>query len=188
MCDGCVQTLSALCAGADEYVLLLADDYLAILDRLIHKHQQLAAQPALQQDPTSPSDGTGNQPSSISAAEAASIAATLKLFRDRVVPAWTDSSIPRATLLQLLRQPGQASTATPTCAGVRPAGGQQPKPTAAGASREPAHERHLLALDLLCRDSRSPDSYQLTVPGAAAFVKSVVSGRQELLQQLGRKK
>ena len=179
--------LVCLRTGADEYVLLLADDYLAILDRLIHKHQQLAAQPALQQDPTSPPDGHGNQPSSISAAEAASVAATLQLFRDRVVPAWTDSSIPRATLLQLLRQPGQASTAPPA-APSRPTGGQQPKPAAAGASREPAHERHLLALDLLCRDSRSPDSYQLTVPGAAAFVKSVVSGRQELLQQLGRKK
>lgn len=174
--------------GADEYVLLLADDYLAILNKLIHRQQQLAAQHALQQDPTSSSDGTAgpNQPRSMSAAEAASIATTLQLFRDRVVPSWTDSSIPRSTLLQLLRQPPSQDSTGAAAAPGRPAG-QQPTAAAAGG-KEPAHERHLLALDLLCRDSRSPDSYQLTVPGAAAFVKSVVSGRQELLQLLGRKK
>jgi hypothetical protein len=49
-------------------------------------------------------------------------------------------------------------------------------------------ERQLLAAEVVTRDSRRPDSYLLTVPGAAAFVRSVVSGRQELLQLLGRKR
>lgn len=40
----------------------------------------------------------------------------------------------------------------------------------------------------MTRDIRDPDSYVLTVPGAAAFVRSVTAGRQELLQLLARKK
>ncbi|WIA16353.1 hypothetical protein OEZ85_013051 [Tetradesmus obliquus] len=37
-------------------------------------------------------------------------------------------------------------------------------------------------------DRHAPDSLMFTVSGAAAFVKSVVAGRQELLQMLKRKK
>jgi hypothetical protein len=173
-------------AGADEYVLLLAGDYLSLINNLIAKYQQLAAQPPPAAAPAPNTTGR------TSAADAASVAGTLQLFRDRVVPAWTDSSIPCVTLLQLLRAPSHDSSSKTTTrpAHVRRNGpaGQLNKAAGAAASSEPAYERHLLAVDLLCRDIRSPDSYQLTVPGAAAFVKSVTLGRQELLQLLGRKK
>lgn len=169
-------------AGADEYVLLLAGDYLSIINNLIIKYQQLAAQPSPAAAAT-PTTTTG----STSAADAASVAATLQLFRDRVVPAWTDSSIPGATLLQLLRAPSHDASSR-TAPLPAPASRSNPAGLKAAPSPEPAYEQHLLAVDLLCRDIRSPDSYQLTVPGAAAFVKSVTSGRQELLQLLGRKK
>lgn len=172
-------------AGADEYVVLLADDYLAIINRLIQQHQQLASQHAQQQGSSAATATTAaseSDPGS-SAAEAASIGTTLQLFRDHVVPAWRDSSIPRSKLLELLRS-AQHTTAASARASARPAAA-----AAAGrAGKEPAYERHLLALDLMTRDIRSPDSYVLTVPGAAAFVKSVVAGRQELLQLLSRKK
>jgi hypothetical protein len=171
-------------------VLLLAEDYLGINNRLIQKYQQLAQQQQ-QQQPSAHSHADGqhasNGSSSTSAAEYASIAATLQLFRDRVVPVWRDSSIPRSTLLQLLRtQPAAAAGAAHTAAAARsrvvaPAHGSADKEAA-------AHERHLLAVDLMTRDTRSPDSYLLTIPGAAVFVKSVVAGRQELLRLLSRKK
>lgn len=152
-------------AGADEYVLLLADDYLDIINKLLHKHQQLAMQPSQQQQ-----QPTAGSSCCSSAADSAGMVATLQHFRDNVVPAWHEASIPRSKLLQLLRM-GTSS----------PAAGGHPVSDA-------AHERHLLALELVTRDSRSTDSYLLTVPGAAAFVKSVLTGRQEVLQMLSRKK
>jgi hypothetical protein len=166
--------------------VLLADDYLAIINRLVQQHQQLASQHVQQQGPSAAA-ASGSEEAASNTAEAASIAATLQLFRDHVVPAWRDSSIPRTKLLELLRsaQHGVAASASVSGrASTRPAAA-----AAAGtAGKEPAYERHLLALDLMTRDSRSPDSYVLTVPGAAAFVKSVLAGRQELLQLLSRKK
>lgn len=171
----------------------MAEDYLGIINRLIQKYQQLAQQ---QQQPSAQSHANGehaSDDSSTSAAENASIAATLQLFRERVVPVWRDSSIPRSILLQLLRtQPtaadGAANTGTPahTAAAAR---GRTLSAAIGGADKEAAaYERHLLATDLMTRDTRSPDSYLLTIPGAAVFVKSVVAGRQELLRLLSRKK
>lgn len=196
-----------LAAGADEYVLLLAQDYITLIDTLIHKHQQLAAQPAQQQQAAAAAGSNADNaqhhdPSTSSPAESASIAATIKLFRDRVVPAWHDATIPRSTLLQLLQStPTPPLPTAPTAPADRAQQQQksscrQPQPgaRAGGAvpvrssSSQPPYERHLMAVDLMTRDSRSPDSYLLTVPGAAVFVKSVLSGRQEVLQLLARKK
>jgi len=156
-------------AGADEYVLLLADDYLDIINKLLHKHQQLATQPSQQQQQPTAGSTTGSS-CCRGAADSAGMVATLQRFRDHVVPAWHEASIPRSKLLQLLR----TGTSSPAASG-------QPVSDA-------AHERHLLALELVTRDSRSTDSYLLTVPGAAAFVRSVLTGRQEVLQMLSRKK
>lgn len=194
-------SMSSWRAGADEYVLLLAEDYLGIIDRLIQKYQQLAQQ---QPQPVAHSHAHSEHASngsSTSAAETASIATTLRLFRDRLVPVWRDSSIPRSTLLQLLRtQPTAANgTADPaacantgTSARTAAAAAARSKTAAAALGGEDkeaaAHEQHLLAVDLMTRDTRSPDSYLLTIPGAAVFVKSVVAGRQELLRLLSRKK
>jgi hypothetical protein len=167
--------------------VLLAEDYFAIINRLIQQHQQLASQHTQEQAPTAATltaAASGSGPGSCTA-DAASIAATLQLFREHVVPAWRDSSIPRSKLLDLLCS-GQHATAGP--ASVSRRASTCPGAAARTAGHEPAYERHLLALDLLTRDIRSPDSYVLTVPGAAAFVKSVVAGRQELLQLLSRKK
>jgi hypothetical protein len=74
-----------------------------------------------------------------------------------------------------------------------PSQSQPVKPPAAAAaaaalSSADAIQRRLLSAELVCRDSRATDSFMFTVPGAAAFVKSVVAGRQELLQMLKRKK
>lgn len=162
-----------LAAGADEYVLLLADDYLQIINQLVQKHQQLASdpQPQQQQQPAAAAAQYNGKDGSSAASDAASTAATLQLFRDHVVPAWHEASIPRATLLSLLRSAGGTAAAA-----------------ASSSVRDSALERHLLAVDLVTRDSRCPDSYLLTVPGAAPFVKSVLAGRQELLQILTRKK
>lgn len=186
-------------AGADEYVVLLAGDYLAILNRLIQHHQQLARQQSQNgQAPAAPADASDPSGSS-SPAESASMAATVQLFRDRVVPVWRESSIPCSTLLQLLRSRQAMSRTAPTAAPTVATSAQTiGRPTAAAVAaraaaagvvgKEPPYERHLLALDLMTRDLRSPDSYVLTVPGAAAFIKSVTAGRQELLQLLARKK
>jgi hypothetical protein len=186
--------ICSCCAGADEYVLLLAEDYLGIINRLIQKYQQLAQQQQ-QQQPSAHSLANGEHPSgngsSTSAADSASIAATLQLFRDRVVPVWKDSSIPRSTLLQLL---GTQLTAADGAANTGPpahtaAAARSRALLAGGADKQAAaYERHLLATNLVTRDTRSPHSYLLTIPGAAVFVKSVVAGRQELLRLLSRKK
>eukprot|EP00775_Hariotina_reticulata_P002010 gene2010-2332_t len=64
-----------------------------------------------------------------------------------------------------------------------------PVAATAPAARDTADVlRHLLAADLICRDASNPDCFVFTVPGASTFVKSVVSGRKELLQLLSRRK
>jgi hypothetical protein len=123
----------------------------------------------------------GTPSSTSSSAEHAAMAATLQAFRSRVLPACNDSHITSSRLLQLMRT---APAANHT---------QHANPPAAAAAAAvigsaDAIQRRLLSAELVCRDSRSPDSFMFTVPGAAAFVKSVVAGRQELLQMLKRKK
>lgn len=193
-----------LCAGADEYVVLLTSDYLRIINSMITQHMQLQQQQ--QQDrqqqghPAAPAAYSSLQPSIIgssdssNSAQHAVVTKTLQLFRDHVVPACQESHITRTRLLQLL-QSGHSAAVTKQSAA---AASQQPasmprRPSAAAAAaavmpRKEDMERHLLALELVCRDSRAADSYMFTVPGAAAFVKSVVGGRQEMLQLLQRKK
>ena len=185
-------------------MLLLAQDYLNIINKLLQQHQQHAAQPHQQQQQqqvTMHDKDPADSNHAMSAAEAASMASTLQLFRDHVVPACHDASIPRATLLQLLspiKPPGAAGALGSSLNRTQQANYGRDKPSGRGSSGSgsgstgpvsaAARERHLLSLDLVTRDSRCSSSYLLTVPGAAPFVKSVLAGRQEMLQLLSRKK
>ncbi|WIA36552.1 hypothetical protein OEZ86_007844 [Tetradesmus obliquus] len=192
--------LFKLAFGADEYVVLLTQDYLRLVDGLITQHSQAAQQlqheeqqqarakqqqqqqqQDKQQEPQRQGEDEGNAaPSSTtSSAEHAAMAATLQAFRSRVLPSCRDSHITSSRLLQLMQ------TAPAAAAGQA----QQSKaPAAAGLGSAEVILRRLLSAELVCRDRHAPDSLMFTVPGAAAFVKSVVAGRQELLQMLKRKK
>jgi hypothetical protein len=193
-------------AGADEYVVLLTQDYLRLVDSLIAQHSEAAQQLQLeeqqqarvkqqqqrnqqqreqqQQSQQEEEEQTGAPNSTTSSAEHAAMAATLQAFRSRVLPACNDSHITRSRLLQLMR------TAAPPASQIQPVKAPAAAAAAAAAALGSADaiQRRLLSAELVCRDSRAPDSFMFTVPGAAAFVKSVVAGRSELLQMLKRKK
>jgi hypothetical protein len=144
-----------LLVGADEYVVLLMEDYIKILDNLMHKHEKQR-----QQSQCGSSVGPADH-------DAAALH-ILQAFRSLVVPQHHDAHITKARLLQMLK----GSTAAAVVA----------------AQDVGDVLRHLLAAELVCRDASNPDSFIFTVPGASAFVKSVISGRKELLQLLSRRK
>ncbi|KAF6254899.1 serine-threonine protein kinase 19-domain-containing protein [Scenedesmus sp. NREL 46B-D3] len=197
--------LFKLAIGADEFVVLLTQDYMRLVDGLIAQHSEAAQQLQLEEQQlarTKQQKQQGNQRqqqqqqvgqhgdehddapgSTTSSAEHAAMAATLQAFRSRVVPVCTESHITSSRLLQLMR--------TAPAAAHHPQLGKDlaaaPAAAAAAGSAD-AILRRLLSAELVCRDSRSPDSFMFTVPGAAVFVKSVVAGRQEMLQMLKRKK
>jgi hypothetical protein len=203
-----MQSLLPFDAGADEYVVLLTQDYLRLVDSLIAQHSEAAQQLQLeeqqqarvrqqqqqqrnqqqreeqQQFQQEEEEQAGAPNSTATSSEHAAIAATLQAFRSRVLPACNESHITRSRLLQLMRTaaplPSQSQPVKPPAAAAAAA--------AAALSSADAIQRRLLSAELVCRDSRATDSFMFTVPGAAAFVKSVVAGRQELLQMLKRKK
>jgi hypothetical protein len=151
---------------------MLADDYQAVLTRLATQQQQ----PDHHQQQPQPQQQLQQQQQS-QQQEA------IRRFRDRVVPACFDSSIDRQHLLQLMRSALAGAAGRGSSSSSKP-----PSAGAAAAAADAALERQLLAAEVVTRDSRCLDRYALTVPGAAAFIKSLVAGRQELLQLLGRKK
>jgi hypothetical protein len=183
--------------------VLLTQDYLRLVDGLItqhseaaqqlqHEEQQQARAKSQQQQSNQQQaqqhredEPNGAPSSTASSAEHAAMAATLQLFRSRVLPSCKEPHITSSRLLQLMQ--------TVPSAGASASQAQQLKASTASSAAvalgsADAIQRRLLSAELVCRDSRSPDSFMFTVPGAAAFVKSVVAGRQELLQMLKRKK
>jgi hypothetical protein len=170
--------------------VLLTQDYLRVVDSLISQHRETAQQLQLQdqqhagtklqqQQQQDEEEQPGTLSSTARSTEHAAMAATLQAFRSRVLPACNDSHITSSCLLQLMR------TAAPPASHTQLA---KPPAAAAAIGGADAVQRRLLSAELVCRDSRAPESFMFTVPGAAAFVRSVVAGRQELLQMLKRKK
>lgn len=172
---------------------MLTRDYLHIINDIMASHaqskqqqqqqqqqtaQKLQQQPGHMQQAASSSQQVSDCHSSSSTRDAG-LLTTLQLFRERVVPACQELQLPRPQLMKLLR-----SASADPCNSHQ----QQHSSATAELPSDDDMQRHLLSVELICRDSRAADSYVFTVPGAAVFVRSVVSGRQELLQVLQRKR
>jgi hypothetical protein len=180
-----------LATGADEFAVLLMADYLAMIDGMAVQREWQAAQLRQQEAAAVRSGdggGGGGAPAPAPSPEVpAAAAVALRRFRDRVVPRCYDSHVTAQRLLQLM-----AAAPTPTPGG----GARAPKPpkrgAAAGGGGGPAANdadiSHLLAAELVSRDAAVAGRLTLTVPGAGRIVRSLLDGRQELAQILGKKR
>ncbi|KIY97557.1 hypothetical protein MNEG_10405 [Monoraphidium neglectum] len=229
-----------LATGADEHVVLLMSDYLALISSIIAHKDDEARQGQLRQlegqrveaaEQAAP--GPGARAVVTAPAAAAAAAAALRRFRDRVAPRCRDASISVERLLQLLAGRDDSSSAGGGDApgrrlsqqqqqqqqqqqppqqqqgqrgqrhhhqqqpdGARrtaalPHAGKHAGPAAAAAATArsgDADVSHLLAAELLSRDSLVPGRLTFTVPGAGRIVRWLVDGRQELTQALSKKR
>jgi hypothetical protein len=160
--------------GADDYAVLLMADYQRLIDAAI----TAAGAPG-------GGGGGGGEEGGSGGGHAAAAAAALQRFRERVVPQLWDSQVAAPRLLQLLARPPGAGRSQQQDLQQQAHSGSGGSPVAGAFD---ADISHLLAAELLSRDSSLPGQLTLTVPGAGRIVRYLVDGRTELTAALAKKR